>query len=73
MREPFNEYNIPEDLGMEERETDWSELKVALNNVIMVHGPACVTLADAEKAMLLLIESLRTAEAARLAKGPGHE
>ncbi len=59
----------------EERETDWSELKVALNNAVMMHGPGCVTLSEAEKAMLLLIGSLREAEAkhqARKERG-GHE
>ena len=34
---------------------DWNELKVQLNNVTIMHGPASVTLAQAEEAMLRYI------------------
>ena len=41
---------------------DWNELKVQLNNVTLMHGPASVTLAQAEEAMLRYIGYLAECE-----------
>ena len=43
---------------------DWNELKVQLNNVTLMHGPASVTLAQAEEAMLRYIGYLVECESA---------
>lgn len=40
-------------------ETDWSKLKMELNTVTIMHGPANVTLKQAEEAMLRYINYLQ--------------
>ena len=40
------------------KEADWEGLKRALNTAVIMYAPSCLTIAEAEDAMLLMVAKL---------------